>query len=202
MDNPKRTRTRDHETPTIGDDPGRNAPSGGSEAWRLDPSDVARHARLRRRSEQRGPFGKVVRYAAVVLALGGGFAVYWNFDTLRNVTVDVPALSALLKSPSGSDATAPASNAPGNEKVESLPVLGAAAPTSVSAHDRERPLEVAKVEPHRTPAPVPREAPASERPPAVPSASVEQSSSTEQSAAAKPSVAAPTAVEPPPPPQP
>ncbi len=192
MDNPKRTRTRDDELPTIGDDPGRNAPSAGSESWRLDPSDVARHARLRRRSEQLGPFGKAVRYSAVVLALGGAFAVYWNFDTLRHVTVDAPALSALLKSLSGGDATVPASGAPGDEKVESRPVLGAVAPTSVSAHDVERPLEVAKVAERATPAPAPREAPASESPPAA----------STGGATAEQSVAAPTAVEPPAAPQP
>jgi hypothetical protein len=98
-----------------------------------------------------------------------------------------------LKSLSGGDATAPASGAPGTEKVESSPILGAVAPTSVSAHDLERPLEVAKAEAHATPAPAPRQAPASESALAAPSAPAEQS------------VAAPTAsaVEPPPaPPQP
>jgi hypothetical protein len=123
--------------------------SGGSDAWRLDPSDVARHAQLRRRSEQVGPLGKAVRYCVVVLALAGAFAVYWNFDALRQVTVEAPALSALFKSPSPDDASNQASHATGNATVESSAVVGTAAPTSVStASNREPPVEVAKAEEH------------------------------------------------------
>ena len=137
--------------------------SGGSDAWRLDPSDVARHAQLRRRSEQRGPFGRALRYFAVVLALAGAFAVYWNFDTLRQVTVQAPALSALFKSPSPDDARNRASGVTGNAEVESSPIVGTAAPTSVSsAHDREPPVEVAKVEGHAAPSTESREAPAAD----------------------------------------
>jgi hypothetical protein len=148
----------------------------GSDAWRLDPSDVARHARLRRQREQRGPLGKVVRYFAAVLALAGGFAVYWNFDTLRQVTVQAPALSALLKSLSPDDASDRAGGAPEHTAdtavVESTAVVGTAAPTSVSAdRDRQPPLEVAKAQERAPPAtPTPHAAPASESPPAKDSA--------------------------------
>ncbi len=139
------------------------ARAGDSDAWRLDPSDVARHAQLRRRSEQRGPLGKALRYFAVVLALAGAFAVYWNFDTLRNVTVESPALSALFKSPSPDDARNRASGVTGNAEVESSSIVGTAAPTSVSgAHDREPPVEVAKVEGHAAPSTESREAPAAD----------------------------------------
>ena len=176
--------------------PGRH--SEGSDAWRLDPSDVARHARLRRQSEQRGPLGRAVRYSAIVLALAGAFAVYWNFDTLRNVTVEAPAVSALLKSLSSDDASVRAGGAPEHAAdtavVESAPVLGTAAPTSVStARDREPPLEVAKIHGKATPSAEPREAPASEIPPAA------QREAAAQSVAA--AVEQPPAPAPAPPPQ-
>jgi hypothetical protein len=167
--------------------------SGGSDAWRLDPSDVARHAQLRRRSEQVGPLGKAVRYCVVVLALAGAFAVYWNFDALRQVTVEAPALSALFKSPSPDDASNQASHATGNATVESSAVVGTAAPTSVStASNREPPVEVAKAEEHAAPAPKPREAPTPESPPAVQSAAAAESVAT-----APPPATAPTVAEPP-----
>ena len=142
-----------------------------SEAWRLDPADVARHAQLRRRSEQRSGLGKAARYFAIALALAGGFAVYWNFDTLRNVTVQAPALSALFKSVSGSDnKSVPASGASDTAVIESSQVAGTAAPTSVSAdRNRESGLEVAEratpaapaaVEQPPAPAPAPKPLPA------------------------------------------
>jgi len=147
--------------------------SGGSDAWRLDPSDVARHAHRRRQSEQLGPLGKAVRYGALVLAAAGAFAIYWNFDALRQITVEAPALSALFKSPSPDDASNPASGATGNATVESSAIVGTAAPTSMST-DRnvERPVEVAKaegratptVEARATPSAEPHEAPASKSP--------------------------------------
>jgi hypothetical protein len=158
MANQKRPRTRG-EVP-ISSPPAR---AGDPDAWRLDPSDVARHAQLRRRSQQLGPLGKAVRYAALVLAVAGAFAVYWNFDTLRQVTVQAPALSALFKSPSPDDARNRASGVTGNAEVESSSIVGTAAPTSVSgAHDREPPVEVAKVEGHAAPSTEPREAPAAD----------------------------------------
>jgi hypothetical protein len=166
--------------------------SGGSDGWRLDPSDVARHAQLRRRSKQLGPFGRAVRYSAVVLVLAGAVAVYWNFDTLRQVTVEAPDLSALLKSLSSDDASVRASGAPDSAKVESSPVVGTAAPTSVSAaHDREAPLDVAKVEAPATPTPKPLEAPGPENRPAARSAS-----------AAETVASAPAVIEQPPAPPP
>src|SRR5262245_34023935 len=124
--------------------PSGRPPQSGDSEWRLDPSDVARHAQLRRRSEQRGPLGRVVRYSAFVLALAGAFAVYWNFDTLRQVTVEAPALSALFKSVSSDDTSGRPRGAPGNAVVETSQVAGTAAPTSVStASNPEPPLAVA-----------------------------------------------------------
>jgi Calx-beta domain-containing protein len=191
MEKPKRT------------PPSSNRPvqSEGSDAWRLDPSDVARHAQLRRRNEQVGPLGKAVRYSALVLASAGAVAVYWNFDALRQVTVEAPALSALFKKPSPDDAANRANGTTGNATVESSAIVGTAAPTSVStARDREPPVEVAKVEEHAAPAPKPREAPVPERPAATPSASAAESVATTESVATAP---APVVEQPPArPPQP
>jgi hypothetical protein len=179
--------------------------SGGSDAWRLDPSDVARHAQLRRRSEERGVLGKAVRYAAVVLVLAGAFAVYWNFDSLRQVTVQAPALSALLKSLSPDDTSAPASGGPDSAVVESSAVAGTAAPSSVStAREPERPVEVAKVERHAAPSAEPPSAashgPSGAEPRDAPTS---ESASAIQNASAAESVApAPATVEQPPAPPP
>jgi hypothetical protein len=168
-------------------------PSGGADSWRLDPGDVARHAELRRRTEQPGVLGRVARYSAVVLALGGAFAVYWNFDTLRTVTVQAPALSALFKSLSSDDSSAPASSAPDSAVVESSPIVGTAAPTSVSTarNSEPPPVEIAKVEAHAAPTAKPHETPASEIPSATPSAPTAESVAT-----------VPTPVEQAPPPEP
>jgi len=161
------------------------------EGWRLDPSDVARHARLRRQSEQRSGLGKAVRYCALVLVLAGAFAVYWNFDSLRQVTIEAPALSALLKSVSP-DAPTVRVGAPDSAVVESSSVAGTAAPTSVSTErNREQPVAVAKVEQRAAPALKPNEAPAPDTPPA-----------TQGGSAAETVAAAPAALEQPPAPAP
>ena len=95
------------------------APPSGSDAWRLDPRDVARHAQLRRQREQVGPLGRALRYSAVVLVLAGAFAVYWNFDTLRSVTIEFPALSALLPDSWSGDSGARAGGGEKSAEVES-----------------------------------------------------------------------------------
>ena len=162
----------------------RPAGRGGSDGWRLDPRDVERHARLRRQREQLGPLGKAVRYSAVVLALAGAFAVYWNFDTLRNVKIELPNWSALLPRSSSGDASAPASGGSERVEVEASPVVGTAAPTSLksAARDREKPLAVAEAEPHAAPIVEPRDAPAANSAPAAQSASSAESAPATQSA--------------------
>ena len=186
MDKQTRTRTRGDEPPIIGDHPGRQASSGGSEAWRLDPSDVARHAQLRRRSEQRGALGKVVRYSVLALALAGAFAVYWNFDTLKQINVEAPALSALLKKVSPDAASVSPSRAPDSEKVESTPIVGTAAPTSVSsARERETPIEMAKIAREATPKARSQEAPADKPSPAADASSAQRAPSADGAPAAQ-----------------
>ena len=62
----------------------------------LDPSDVRRHAQLARQRERAGPLAKVLRYAPIALAVVLAFIVYWNFETLRAITVDFSALTSLF----------------------------------------------------------------------------------------------------------
>ena len=201
MDSQKRRRTRDDVVPIVGDySDAQNRPRAETrDAWRLDPSDIARHAYLRRRREQVGPLGRVVRYSAVLLAVAGAFAVYWNFDALRQVTVEAPALSTLFKSPSPDDASNRAAGVTGNASVESTAIVGTAAPTSVStARNRDEPVEVAKVEGPAAPTSKPREAPVPSPPP-TPSPRAAESVAATESAAAAP---APVEQPPAPPPQP
>src|SRR5262245_49204746 len=66
----------------------KTAPPPAGEHWGLDPQDVRAHARRMREARAVGPLGKVFRGAAVLLVLVGAFAVYWNFDTLRDLRFD------------------------------------------------------------------------------------------------------------------
>jgi hypothetical protein len=69
--------------------PRRTEPTPGApEHWGLDPQDVRRHARRMREAKGIGPLGKVVRFAAVAALLAGAFAVFWNFETLRELRFD------------------------------------------------------------------------------------------------------------------
>jgi hypothetical protein len=61
---------------------------GASEHWGLDPQDVRRHARRMREATVVSPLGKVVRIAVVAALLAGAFAVYFNFETLRELRFD------------------------------------------------------------------------------------------------------------------
>jgi hypothetical protein len=73
----------------------------------LDPLDVQRYARLARQRDRQGPFVKFLRYLPIGLVVAVGFIVYWNFETLRGVTVDFSALTSLFErdvSVSGDDA--------------------------------------------------------------------------------------------------
>jgi hypothetical protein len=170
---------------------GRPVNSGSSDAWRLDPSDIARHAQLRR-SEQPSRLARAARYSAIVLVLAGAFAAYWNFDTLRQITVQAPALSALLKSLSPNDTSVRVGSAPDTAVIESGSIAGTAEPTSVSAaRDPERPVEIAKVEGHAAPS---TESPASESPSPIQSASAAESVATAPAAREQPPASEPETI--------
>jgi hypothetical protein len=102
-----------------------------TEQWHLDPNDVRRHAQLRRQREHVGPLGKIVRYAGVAVVLAAGFAVYWNFATLRQVVIDVPVLARLFPDDSGVGGTRVFGGEPTTEAVEGAGVVGAALPSSI-----------------------------------------------------------------------
>lgn len=69
--------------------PRRSEPSAGEpEHWGLDPQDVRRHARRMREARSVTPLGKAVRYGAVAALAAVALAVYWNFDTLRDLRLD------------------------------------------------------------------------------------------------------------------
>jgi Calx-beta domain len=78
------------------------ASRGSAEQLRIDPSDVRRHARLRRESERPGPLAKLVRYGAIVALLAVLIAGYWNFDALRGVRLDLSTWTSLF--PDGAQA--------------------------------------------------------------------------------------------------
>jgi hypothetical protein len=67
------------------------------------------------------------------MALAAIFAVYWNFETLRAVSIDFPALTNLFAGAPGvdGDGTRPADGEPETVAVEASGVVGTAAPTSI-----------------------------------------------------------------------
>ena len=85
MEKPNRKRTTGpNAAPPASGGP---AHSGASNAWRLDPSDVARHAHLRRRSQERGRLGTAVLYSAVALGLAGAFASIYALTMTNPLTI-------------------------------------------------------------------------------------------------------------------
>ncbi len=127
-----------------------HATGGKHEQWVLDPVDVRRHARILRERQRVGPLGKLVRYASVALVLVGAVTVYWNFDTLRGITVDFPGLQGLLAggAPDGSGRKKLFGGEPDQAVVEATEVAGAAAQTSLST-DRPRRRRRAPPRPRR-----------------------------------------------------
>jgi hypothetical protein len=57
------------------------------ERWTLDPHDVRRYKRLAGERERKGLPAKFLRYAPVAAILAVAFVVFWNFDSLRGMTV-------------------------------------------------------------------------------------------------------------------
>jgi hypothetical protein len=107
---------------------------GGNEHWGLDPQDVRRHARRMRQAQAVGPLGKLIRGLAVVLLLVGAFAVYWNFDTLRQSRLDFSALTDAFRgdAPEG----ARPGEEPGTEVIEDSSIAGGVSlPTSIKSDE-------------------------------------------------------------------
>src|SRR5262245_4163672 len=72
----------------------KTAPPPTGEYWGLDPQEVRLHARRMREARAVGPLGKIFRVVVVGLVLMGAFAVWWNFDTLRDVRFDVSRVTS------------------------------------------------------------------------------------------------------------
>ena len=99
--------------------------SGRDEQWVLDPRDVRRHERLARERERKSPVAKLGRYLPIALAAAGALIVFWNFETLREATVDFSALTSLFESDdSATGAAAPRGGALETVTVEAPAVVG------------------------------------------------------------------------------
>lgn len=177
----------------------RNRTSSKDEQWRVDPHDVRRYRKLVQQRERVGPLGKLSRYGVVAVALVAAFLVYWNFETLRGITVDFSALTSLFDDDSGTDRSG--KSLPSTElKTEDFAapsVAGAAAPTSTS--DAPAP-EASSTETAVARAELP--AAEAEPPPAVATAEpTPDSELARASSAPPPPPAPPPAPEPPPGPE-
>jgi hypothetical protein len=122
---PEATRAPDERT--------RTSPRATHDAWRLDPADVRRHARLTGQRKRVGLLGRLSRYGLVAAALVAAFMVYRNFETLRGVTIDFSAVTSLFADRSGTDGggTSPRGGEAKTEEFEAPRVAGVDAPTSV-----------------------------------------------------------------------
>ena len=85
-----------------------------------------------RERDRVGPLGKLVRYTAVVLLLAGAVAVYWNFDTLRGISVDFSGFVDLVARRAKDTVAAVSGGAAQTEVVKETEVVGTAAPSSLS----------------------------------------------------------------------
>ena len=124
-------------------------PGNANEQWVLDPGDLRRQARIMRERERVGPLGRLVRSVAVVLLLAGAGAVYWNFDTLRETSVDFSQLTDLVarRVADSVRATGPDGGPTQTEIVKETEVAGAAAPSSLASNS---PVADTRTAPERT----------------------------------------------------
>lgn len=104
---------------------------GEGEHWGVDPQDVRRHARRMREARASGPLGRFFRIAALVLLAVGAFAVFWNFDTLRDLRFDSSRLASLFRGDTPRGARQEPGGEPGTEVVEDSGVAGVNMPTSI-----------------------------------------------------------------------
>jgi len=113
-------------------EPSLHPESEGADAqWAVDPSDVRRHARIKRERERVGPLGKLVRYAVVVLLLAGAGALYWNFETLRGTSVNFSGFVDLFARGVNDTVAKFDSGATQTATVKETEVVGTAIPSSL-----------------------------------------------------------------------
>jgi hypothetical protein len=114
----------------------KNAPPPG-EYWGVDPQDVRRHAQRMREARVVGPLDKIFRGAAAALVLVIAFAVYWNFDTLRNLRFDFSRVTDAFEEAAEEVEDARRGDEPGTEVVGDTSVAGVSMPTSIKGEEPE-----------------------------------------------------------------
>src|SRR5688572_28423806 len=115
----------------------KNAPPPPGEHWGVDPQDVRRHARRMREARVVGPLDKIFRGAAVALMLVVAFAVYWNFDTLRDLRFDFSRVTDSFEDAAEEVEDATRGDEPGTEVVGDTSVAGVSKPTSIKGEEPE-----------------------------------------------------------------
>ena len=121
----------------------------GRSEWALDPSDVRRHAALKRQRERASPLARVARWGAVALVLVVAVGIWRNFDTLRGITLDYSGFTSLFEHPTSDGTRKPAgSGESGTVDVAAPVVAGERVPAStgpepppVAERARDRPAE-------------------------------------------------------------
>jgi hypothetical protein len=107
------------------------------EYWGVDPQDVRRHAQRMREARVVGPLDKIFRGAAVALVLVIAFAVYWNFEDLRNLRFDFSRVTDAFEDAAEEVEEARRGDEPGTEVVGDTSVAGVSVPTSIKGEEPE-----------------------------------------------------------------
>ena len=115
----------------------KNAPPPPGEYWGVDPQDVRRHAQRMREARVVGPLDKIFRGAAVALVLVVAFAVYWNFEDLRNLRFDFSRVTDAFEDAADEVEDARRGDEPGTEVVGDTSVAGVSMPTSIKGEEPE-----------------------------------------------------------------
>ena len=115
----------------------KNAPPQPGEYWGVDPQDVRRHAQRMREARTVGPLDKIFRGAVVALVLVIAFAVYWNFDALRNLSFDFSSVKGAFEDAAEEVEDARRGDEPGTEVVGDTSVAGVNMPTSIKGEEPE-----------------------------------------------------------------
>ena len=117
--------------PTLG-------PEAPGDQWQMDPRDVQRYARRMREAKRTAPLARVFRFAAVALLVAGLVAVYFNFETLTALRLDLSRVTDLFAGPNQEPAGArPTQSEPGTEVVDGGGVAGVSMPTSIGGEAPE-----------------------------------------------------------------
>lgn len=130
----ERTQTMAQKNP-----PNRAPKPAGADPMRVDPSDARLYARRMQEAKRLGPLAKFFRYAAIALVLVGGFAAFWNFETLIQLRLDFSELTSLFGGDErrNADGTPVADGDLATEVVEAAGVAGVGLPSSIDGEPTE-----------------------------------------------------------------